>query len=76
MNRGGVKINESTEVVDKKSRIIAGLYAVGLDAGGVWGDSYLMKGSNSAGVGFAANSGRIAGKDVLGYLGKQEGVAT
>jgi fumarate reductase flavoprotein subunit len=67
---GGIKINYRTEVLDKKSDIIPGLYAGGFDAGGMWGDSYCIKVSSGLSAGFAANSGRIAGKNVLIYLGR------
>jgi fumarate reductase flavoprotein subunit len=67
---GGIKINEKTEVVDKKEVIIPGLYAVGFDAGGMYGDSYPIKTSSGLASAFALNSGRIAGKNALKYLGK------
>jgi fumarate reductase flavoprotein subunit len=67
---GGIKINHKTEVVDKKEKIIPGLYAVGYDAGGMWGDSYSIKDSSGASAGFATNSGRIAGKNALKYISK------
>ena len=67
---GGIKINHRTEVLDKKSNIIPGLYAGGFDAGGMWGDSYCIRVSSGLSAGFAANSGRIAGKNVLTYLGR------
>ena len=67
---GGIKINEKTEVVDKKETVIPGLYAAGYDAGGMYGDSYPIKTSSGLASAFALNSGRIAGKNVLKYLGK------
>ena len=67
---GGIKINHKTEVVDKKDKAIPGLYAVGFDAGGAYGDSYSIKDSSGMSAGFAINSGRIAGKNALKYLGK------
>jgi fumarate reductase flavoprotein subunit len=67
---GGIKINHKTEVVDKKDRVIPGLYAVGFDAGGAYGDSYSIKDSSGMSAGFAINSGRIASKNALKYLGK------
>jgi fumarate reductase flavoprotein subunit len=68
--KGGIKINHKTEVVDKKDKVIPGLYAVGFDAGGMWGDSYSIKDSSGASAGFAINSGRIAGRNALKYIGK------
>jgi fumarate reductase flavoprotein subunit len=67
---GGVKINHRTEVLDKKGNVIPGLYAGGFDAGGMWGDSYCIKASSGLSASFATNSGRIAGKNVLRYLGR------
>jgi fumarate reductase flavoprotein subunit len=67
---GGIKINYKTEVVDKKEKVIPGLYAVGFDAGGMWGDSYSIRHSSGASAGFAVNSGRIAGRNALKYVGK------
>ena len=67
---GGIKINHKTEVVDKKEKVIPGLYAVGFDAGGAYGDSYSIKDSTGMSAGFATNSGRLAGKNVLKYIGK------
>lgn len=66
---GGIKINHRTEVLNKKLEVIPGLYAVGNDAGGMYGDSYdvVMAGGT---FGFAVNSGRIAGKNALKYIGK------
>jgi fumarate reductase flavoprotein subunit len=67
---GGIMINQRTEVIDKKGNVIPGLYAVGYDASGMWGDSYCFKAASGASSGFAANSGRIAGKNALKYVGK------
>ena len=66
---GGIKINHKTEVIDKKGKVIPGLYAVGFDAAGMWGDSYSIKDSSGASAGFAVNSGRIAGKNALKFIG-------
>jgi fumarate reductase flavoprotein subunit len=67
---GGVKINGNMEALDKKGDVIPGLYAGGFDAGGMYGDSYPIKGSSGLASAFALNSGRIAGKSTLAYLGK------
>jgi fumarate reductase flavoprotein subunit len=69
---GGVKINERMEVLDKKDMTIPGLYAGGFDAGGMYGDSYPIKTSSGLASAFAFNSGRIAAKSILRYLGEQE----
>ncbi len=65
---GGIKINHHMEVIDKKGRVIPGLYAGGFDAGGMYGDSYSIHDSSGLSSAFAANSGRIAGKRIPGYL--------
>jgi fumarate reductase flavoprotein subunit len=67
---GGIKINENTEVLDKKDAVICGLYAAGFDAGGMYGDSYPIRSSSGLASAFASNSGRLAGKNLLKYLGK------
>lgn len=65
---GGIKINHKMEVVDKEDEPIPGLYAGGMDAGGVYGDSYDVYATGGA-LAFAFNSGRIAAKNVLKYIG-------
>lgn len=67
---GGIKINHKTEVLDKKDKVIPGLYAVGFDAGGMYGDSYCIRDSSGLSSSFAINSGRIAGKNALKYIGR------
>jgi fumarate reductase flavoprotein subunit len=67
--KGGIKINQRMEVVDKKEKVIPGLYAGGFDAGGAWGDTYPIAHGSGASSAFAINSGRIAGKNVLKFLG-------
>ena len=66
---GGIKINHRTEVLNRAGEVIPGLYAVGLDAGGMYGDSYHLIFPGST-IGFAVNSGRIAAENALRYLGK------
>jgi fumarate reductase flavoprotein subunit len=67
---GGIKINENTEVIDKKDAVIPGLYATGFDAGGMYGDSYAIKCASGLSSAFATNTGRIAGKNALKYIEK------
>jgi fumarate reductase flavoprotein subunit len=67
---GGIKINEKAEALDKKESVIPGLYAAGFDAGGMYGDSYPIKCSSGLASAFALNSGRIAGRNALKYIGK------
>ncbi|MFC2069703.1 FAD-dependent oxidoreductase [Chloroflexota bacterium] len=65
---GGIKINERTEVVDKNDKVISGLYAVGYDAGGMYGQDYPMKVASGLSSAFASNSGRIAGKNASAFI--------
>jgi fumarate reductase flavoprotein subunit len=67
---GGIKVTGKLEVLDKKDNVIPGLYAGGFDAGGMYGDSYPIKSSSGLASSFALNSGRIAGKNALKYLGR------
>ncbi|WP_316347120.1 FAD-dependent oxidoreductase [Desulfuromonas acetoxidans] len=65
---GGVRINEKTEAVNEHDEAVPGLYVVGTDAGGMYGDSYdLLLGGGTAG--FAVNSGRIAADSASEYIG-------
>jgi fumarate reductase flavoprotein subunit len=66
---GGIKINHKMEVVDKKENPIPGLYAGGMDAGGIYGDSYDVRTCGGT-LAFGVNSGRISGKNTLNYIGK------
>jgi len=70
---GGIRINHKTEVLDKNDGVIPGLYAAGFDAGGMYGDSYHVSVASGSSVGFAFNSGRIAGRSVLDYLRGAQG---
>jgi len=65
---GGVKISGKTEALNAHGEPIPGLYAVGTDSGGMYGDSYdLLLGGGTAG--YAVNSGRIAAENALKYSG-------
>lgn len=59
---GGIKINHKTEVLTDEHVVIPGLYAVGVDACAIYGDSYpfILPGNT---MGFCLNSGRIAGEN-------------
>ncbi len=67
---GGIKINHRMEALDRKEKAISGLYAGGMDAGGMWGDSYPIREGSGTSSAFAINSGRIAGRNALRYIGK------
>lgn len=61
---GGLIVNEKMEVLDRSGKPIAGLYAAGADTGGWTGDTYNDRFSGTA-LGYAINSGRIAGENAL-----------
>lgn len=63
---GGIKINYKTEVLNKNWEKIPGLYAAGTDACSIYGDTYvfILPGNT---MGFALNSGRIAGEHAAEY---------
>ena len=66
---GGIEINENTEVLNSKGEVIPGLYAVGNDASGMYGDSYPT--TEGVTLGFAYNSGRIAGENAAKLVTEQ-----
>jgi fumarate reductase flavoprotein subunit len=63
---GGIKINYRTEVLEKNWKEIPGLYAAGVDACSIYGDSYpfILPGNT---MGFSINTGRIAGENAAEY---------
>lgn len=64
---GGMKVTRDNQVVDTKGEPISGLYAVGTDSGGMYGDSYdLLLGGGTAG--YAINSGRFAAEHAVKYI--------
>jgi fumarate reductase flavoprotein subunit len=67
---GGIKINYKAEVLTKDFDAIPGLYAAGTDANTIYADSYvfILPGNT---MGFAINSGRIAGENALAYINNQ-----
>ena len=64
---GGIRINYRTEVLDKSGKKIDGLYAAGTDANSIYGDSYVFVLPGNT-MGFALNSGRIAGENAADYI--------
>jgi fumarate reductase flavoprotein subunit len=66
---GGIKINEKMEALDTDDNPIPGLYAAGTTAGCWESESYCYRLTGHL-VGFALNSGRIAGENVVKYLSK------
>ena len=65
---GGVKIDEKMQRLDKRGAVITGLHAGGHDAGGMFGDSYPIRGSSGLSSALALNSGRIAGRNAWRYM--------
>jgi fumarate reductase flavoprotein subunit len=65
---GGIKVNHKTEAVDAYGAPIAGLYAVGLDAGGLHAESYSMRDTSGITSAFAVISGRVAGENAAKHL--------
>ena len=65
---GGIKINHRTEAVNEYGTPIPGLYAAGLDAGGLHAESYSMRDSSGIASAFAVISGRVAGQNAAKYL--------
>mgnify|MGYP001135709039 FL=1 len=68
---GGIRVNENCEACDKDFEPIPGLYAAGADACNLYDDSYmfLLPGNS---MGFAVNSGRIAGISAAEYVENEE----
>jgi fumarate reductase flavoprotein subunit len=64
---GGIKINEKMEALDNGDNPIPGLYAAGSTAGCWESESYCYRLTGHL-VGFALNSGRIAGENAVRYL--------
>lgn len=64
---GGIRISENCECLDKEFEPIPGLYAAGADACNIYDDSYmfLLPGNS---MGFAVNTGRIAGMEAARYI--------
>jgi fumarate reductase flavoprotein subunit len=64
---GGIKVNDRMEVLNAQDKPMAGLYAAGVCVGGWESETYcyLLSGST---LGFAYNSGRIAGENAASYV--------
>jgi fumarate reductase flavoprotein subunit len=60
---GGIKIDDHMHCVDKNGDVIPGLYSVGCDAGGLFGESYTLSVPGTAN-GFAFTSGWLAADDI------------
>jgi fumarate reductase flavoprotein subunit len=67
---GGIKINEKMEALDISNKVIPGLYAAGSTTGCWESESYCYHLTGHL-VGFAINSGRIAGENAVAYIRKE-----
>ena len=63
----GIKINENMEALDAEDCPIPGLYAAGVTTGAWESESYCYRLTGHL-VGFALNSGRIAGENAVRYI--------
>jgi fumarate reductase flavoprotein subunit len=68
---GGLRINSKCEVLNTEGEVIPGIYAAGTDANTIYGDSYnfYLPGNS---MGFAVNTGRMAGEAVIEYIEELE----
>lgn len=64
---GGVRINKYCEVLNEDHMPIEGLYSAGSDANTIYGDSYNFTLPGNT-MGFAINSGRMAGENAAEYI--------
>ncbi|WP_336886483.1 FAD-binding protein [Clostridium beijerinckii] len=64
---GGIKINYKTEVIDTEDKVIPGLFAAGTDANSICNPDYVFVLPGNT-LGFAVNSGRIAGENAVQYI--------
>ena len=67
---GGIKINENMEALDAEDNPIPGLYAAGATTGAWESESYNYRLTGHL-VGFALNSGRIAGENAVRYISRK-----
>lgn len=68
---GGVNVNDKMEVLNTAGFKIGGLYASGTDACNIFGDSYCFYLPGNT-MGFAINSGRMAGYNAVDYMESDE----
>lgn len=64
---GGIKTNHDMNCVSQAGERIPGLFACGTDACNIFSDSYCFNMPGST-MGFAINSGRIAGYEAITYI--------
>jgi fumarate reductase flavoprotein subunit len=66
---GGIKVNERMEILNNKGMPIPGAYVAGVLADGFEPEDYCREVAGTA-MGFAINSGRIAGENAAEYIKK------
>ena len=64
---GGIAVNAKLEVVDNNERPIPGLYGAGSDVCNIYNGTYMFYFPGST-MGFALNSGRMAGENAAEYI--------
>lgn len=64
---GGIRVNGNMQVVNREYEPIPGLYAAGMEASGLFGDTYNLDVPGTAN-GFAHTSGRVAARHVAETL--------
>jgi fumarate reductase flavoprotein subunit len=67
---GGAKVNEYFQAMTADNKVIPGLYAIGQDAGGLYGDSYDMNIGPGTASSWAINGGRLAAKHIVSTIKK------
>jgi len=65
---GGIRVNKDMAVIDNNDKPIAGLYAGGVDIGGLYSDTYTLWATGHA-YGWSVYSGRMAAASALKALG-------
>ena len=68
---GGIRVNGNMQVTDENYDPIPGLYAVGNDASGLYGDSYNLDCPGTA-SGFAHASGRVAARHAIATIASHQ----
>ncbi len=63
VSMGAMKINDHMQAIDANGEVISGLYCVGCDAGGLFGESYQLTIPGAAN-GFALTSGWLTADDI------------
>jgi fumarate reductase flavoprotein subunit len=67
ISMGAMKVDDHWRAIGKDDKPIPGLYVVGCDAGGLWGESYSLPIPGSAN-GFSLTSGWLAADDIANQI--------